>query len=80
MKLFCTSLFLILGNALFAQQESVPGQFWNNQTHINPAFAGLEYRLQGGALYRDQWQDVSGAPFNLYGFYTSITHQLTEWI
>ncbi|GAB5416718.1 MAG: hypothetical protein Crog4KO_22070 [Crocinitomicaceae bacterium] len=71
MKLICTSLLLVLSNALFAQQESVPGQFWNNQTHSNPAFAGLEHQLQGGAFYRDQWENVSGSPFNLYGFFNT---------
>lgn len=69
MKLLSTTIFVFLSISLIAQQESVVNQFWNNQTHLNPAFAGLEYQLQAGVLYRNQWDGVNGAPNDLQGFY-----------
>lgn len=69
MKLICTSLLLILSNVLLAQIESTPKQYWNNQTHLNPAFAGLEHRLQAGAMYQNQWNYPGGSLSDIYGFY-----------
>ena len=73
MKLLTTCILFFATIHCFGQQESIPGQFWNNQTRINPAFAGLEYQLQGGLFYRNQWNKISGAPQDIHGFFnTSI--------
>ena len=71
MKFICTSVFILSAYFLFGQQETIFNHFWNNQTHFNPAFAGLEYRHQAGALYRSQWQNVNGVPEDIYGFYNA---------
>lgn len=71
MKFICTSVFILSAYFLFGQQETIFNHFWNNQTHFNPTFAGLEYRHQAGALYRSQWQNVNGAPEDIYGFYNA---------
>lgn len=69
MKHLLTTIFFLIGVAASAQQETFFNQFWNNQTHYNPAFAGLEHKMQAGALYRSQWDGVNGAPDDLYAFY-----------
>jgi type IX secretion system PorP/SprF family membrane protein len=62
---------LLYGTILFGQQTDSPRQFWNNQTHINPAFSGLEYQLQGGVLYRWQQSQIEGRPIDVYGFFNT---------
>lgn len=66
MKHLLTTIFILTGIISVAQQERFFNQFWNNQTHYNPAFAGLEYQLQAGAMYRNQWTGVFGAPDDIY--------------
>ncbi|MDB3906285.1 PorP/SprF family type IX secretion system membrane protein [Crocinitomicaceae bacterium] len=65
-------LTILLFSILFtanAQQETFFNQFWNNQTYYNPAFAGLEHKMQAGAMYRNQWDPVNGAPIDIHAFY-----------
>ncbi|MDC0257305.1 type IX secretion system membrane protein PorP/SprF [Crocinitomicaceae bacterium] len=50
MRLICTSIFILCSYFLFGQ-ETVPNQFWNNFSHFNPAFAGLQYKRQAGLQY-----------------------------
>ncbi|XOV66746.1 MAG: PorP/SprF family type IX secretion system membrane protein [Fluviicola sp.] len=69
MKYLLTTIVIIVGFASNAQQESYFNQFWNNQTHFNPAFAGLEHRIQAGAQYRNQWTELNGATEDFYAFY-----------
>jgi len=71
MRLLCTFLFIVSGTIVFGQQESIFNQFWNNTTHYSPAFAGLEYQHQGGALYHNQWSPINDAPRDFYGFYNT---------
>jgi len=50
MRFICTSIFIVSAFVLFGQ-ESVPHQFWNNFSHFNPSFAGLQYQQQAGLTY-----------------------------
>ncbi|MCR9172500.1 MAG: PorP/SprF family type IX secretion system membrane protein [bacterium] len=68
MKQLLTTFILLTGISANAQQETFFNQFWNNQTHYNPAFAGLEHQMQAGALYRNQWSGVNGAPEDIYAY------------
>lgn len=45
-----------------AQQDPVYGQYIFNSTIINPAQAGVFRQSQWGALYRNQWVGIEGAP------------------
>ena len=69
MKSVLTTLIISIVFSTYAQQETVFNQFWNNQTHYNPAFAGMEHKMQAGALYRAQWVETNGAPDDFYAFY-----------
>lgn len=64
-----TRYILILGALLMlatqdisAQQDPQYTQYMYNMNVINPAYAGSKESLSVGALYRDQWSGVQGAP------------------
>ena len=45
-----------------AQQDPQYTQYMYNMNVINPAYAGSKENLSVGALYREQWSGVAGAP------------------
>ena len=58
-------IFLLMAVAFLeatAQQDPVYGQYIFNSTIINPAQAGVFRQSQWGALYRNQWVGIDGAP------------------
>jgi type IX secretion system PorP/SprF family membrane protein len=60
---------IIVSTELFAQQDPLYSQYFNNPMLINPAFAGSNERLYAGVAYRSQWTGIEGAPktFNANG-------------
>ena len=53
---------LLLTGALHAQNDVQYSQFVFNKLAINPAYAGSREALTVGAIYRNQWTGVEGAP------------------
>jgi type IX secretion system PorP/SprF family membrane protein len=66
MKNIYTPLFTILClfviSAVTAQQDPQYTQYMYNMNVINPAYAGSKENLSVGALYREQWSGIEGAP------------------
>ncbi len=63
MKKFVFSFALLLiGAALYAQQEHHYTQFMYNKLLINPAYAGARGVPSLTAIYRNQWIGFKGAP------------------
>lgn len=54
-----TLLFILLGSISFAQRNPYSNMFWNNYAHINPAMSGMEHKIHGSVLYRNQWPALS---------------------
>lgn len=46
----------------FAQQDPIYSQYINNPMTINPAYAGLNNRLNASVSYRNQWTGFDGNP------------------
>ncbi|GHM99830.1 membrane protein [Cytophagales bacterium WSM2-2] len=69
MKYFFLFTITFVASTLFAQQDPLYSQYYNNPMLINPAFAGSTERLYAGIAYRSQWAGVDGGPktFNLNG-------------
>ena len=63
-------LFLFAASTLKAQQEPQYTQYMYNMSVVNPAYAGSKDALSLGALARQQWVGVSGAP----GTFTAFIH------
>lgn len=59
--------FLLLTGNLFAQQDPLYAQYFNNPMLINPAMAGSSDRLFVGLGYRTQWSGIEGGPVS-YNF------------
>jgi type IX secretion system PorP/SprF family membrane protein len=57
-----TSAFLLLCNALMAQQDPMFTQYMFNTLAINPAYAGSRNVVSATALVRSQWTGIEGAP------------------
>ncbi|HRH38472.1 MAG TPA: type IX secretion system membrane protein PorP/SprF [Flavobacteriales bacterium] len=53
---------MVLGTALFAQQDPQFTQYMFNMLALNPAYAGSSDRLNIKALSRHQWVGFEGAP------------------
>lgn len=71
-RLFATTLFSLGINLVaFSQQAMSTTQFWSTNLHNNPAVAGLNYRHEANALYRNQWDGVNGAPNGLFVNYSA---------
>lgn len=66
------ALFVFIGFSIHAQQDLLTTQFWNNYSHFNPATSGLFYDHQAAVSYRDQWDQVSGAPKSLLANYSIL--------
>lgn len=62
LKTFLTLLFIMTEITLCAQQEPMYGQYFFNNTVINPAQAGASGVNQAGLLVRNQWVGIDGAP------------------
>ena len=63
MKKILIAIFSLLSNIqLFAQQDPLYSQYFNNPMLINPAFAGSYDRLYLGLAYRAQWAGIDGGP------------------
>lgn len=55
-------LFCSISSRVWAQQDPLYSQYFNNPMLINPAFAGSNERLYAGAAYRSQWAGIEGGP------------------
>jgi len=55
--------------SLFAQQDPLSTQFWNNYALTNPATSGLQYDHHATVNYRSQWDRVNGAPWYISANY-----------
>jgi type IX secretion system PorP/SprF family membrane protein len=54
--------FIILSNALIAQQDEQFSQYMYNQLDYNPGSAGSKDAINASALSRQQWVGIKGAP------------------
>lgn len=63
-KLFATMLLLMTfgGFQVHAQQEYMITQYMYNGLALNPAYAGIHEGVSVGALWREQWTAIDGAP------------------
>lgn len=59
---FTTSLLLLFGGSIFAQQDPQYTQYMYNMNVVNPAYAGSKESLSLTGLYRKQWSSFDGAP------------------
>jgi type IX secretion system PorP/SprF family membrane protein len=79
MKKFILVFSLFLSNEiLFAQQDPLYSQYFNNPMLINPAFAGSNDRLYAGLAYRSQWSGIDGGPmtFNFNGHISLLNNKI----
>ena len=60
-----------VGGKLYAQQDPLYSQYFNNPILINPAFAGSNERLVLSTAYRSQWTGIDGGPVT-YNFNSHI--------
>ncbi len=61
--IFITVILLLLSfQTAKAQQDPQYTQYMYNMNVINPAYAGSKESLSVGALYRNQWSGIEGAP------------------
>jgi type IX secretion system PorP/SprF family membrane protein len=58
----CCSLFLLLNNYAYSQQQIQETQFLYNTNVINPGYAGYNDKMQFIASHRMQWAGLEGAP------------------
>jgi type IX secretion system PorP/SprF family membrane protein len=67
--IFIFPLMMINSVILFAQQDPLSTQYFNNYFLINPAYAGMTKDLNCSAGYRLQWAGFDGSPvtFNATG-------------
>lgn len=56
------ALLLLAAQDMSAQQDPQYTQYMYNMNVLNPAYAGSKENLSVGALYRDQWSGLEGAP------------------
>lgn len=63
---FIPIFLILLSSGSFAQQEPITGMYWNNYSYYNPAMSGVKYRHEGNVIWRNQWDQVNGAPNNLF--------------
>jgi type IX secretion system PorP/SprF family membrane protein len=62
-KIFLIGIFgVMIGGKLFAQQDPLSTQYFNNYFLINPAYAGMTKDLNCSAGYRLQWAGFDGSP------------------
>lgn len=61
-KILCVFFLVLFSNFANAQQEPMYGQYIFNSSIINPAQAGASKNDQWGALARNQWVGIDGAP------------------
>lgn len=61
-----------------AQQDPIYAQYINNPMTINPAYAGLNNRLNASISYRNQWGGFEGNPttFNFNGHVSLIENKV----
>ncbi|MFN2260762.1 MAG: type IX secretion system membrane protein PorP/SprF [Psychroflexus sp.] len=59
--IICAVGFMISNHAT-AQQDPQYTQYMYNMNVVNPAYAGSKESLSIGALYREQWSGIEGAP------------------
>ena len=60
--LLFTVLWVFATQESTAQQDPQYTQYMYNMNVVNPAYAGSKENLSIGALYRNQWSGVNGAP------------------
>lgn len=56
------AIVLLISNQATAQQDPQYTQYMYNMNVVNPAYAGSKENLSIGALYREQWSGIDGAP------------------
>jgi type IX secretion system PorP/SprF family membrane protein len=66
MKIQSLIFFMLLTNALFAQQDPLHSQYMLNPLLINPSYAGLNNNFSGMVGYRTQWTGLEGHPQTMY--------------
>jgi type IX secretion system PorP/SprF family membrane protein len=72
MKIISTFIVLVFALSSNAQQDFLTTQFWNTNSHINPATSGLEYDHFGVVIYRRQWDNVNEAPEDIIANYSTV--------
>jgi len=65
-KIFFIPLLMLVSGATYAQQKPYYTQYILNNYIINPGFAGIENYADARFSYRNQWQDLDGAPVTTY--------------
>lgn len=53
---------LVAFGGLFAQQEAIYTQYFNNMQAVNPAYVGSRGTLTATLLHRSQWTGIEGSP------------------
>lgn len=62
-RIFTLALFVLFGlSAAYSQQDAMFTKYMFNSLVYNPAYAGYYDHMYIGALYRNQWQGIDGAP------------------
>ncbi|MGB3464300.1 MAG: PorP/SprF family type IX secretion system membrane protein, partial [Cyclobacteriaceae bacterium] len=63
-RIFITLMMLVVfgGYQANAQQEYMITQYMYNGLALNPAYAGIHGDVSVGALWREQWTAIDGAP------------------
>jgi type IX secretion system PorP/SprF family membrane protein len=64
-KLFLSCLLAVWAHALFAQQDPLYAQYFNNPILLNPAYTGSQSNWQNVIGYRSQWGGFEGNPKSL---------------
>ncbi|TXI86109.1 MAG: type IX secretion system membrane protein PorP/SprF [Crocinitomicaceae bacterium] len=76
MKQFFSIAFLIFAQQTLAQQTPLTTIFWNNYSTLNPAMTGLNNKHEAAINFRDQWDNVTGAPRTLIASYGTQLDQI----
>ncbi len=67
------TLLVLTSRALYAQQDPLYSQYLNNPVLLNPAYAGINDKLNVVAGYRTQWAGFDGSPTTLnFSAHTSL--------
>lgn len=62
--LLILSLFISFNG--ISQQEPLTSFYWNNYSYFNPAMSGVEHKHEANVTWRNQWDEVNGAPNTLF--------------
>lgn len=76
MKHFSLISLIAISLHSFAQQTPLTTIFWNSYASLNPAITGLNNKHEATANFRDQWDNVTGAPRTLIASYGAKLDQI----